>query len=107
MVSPSARLSHATVVAPQVVEGAVVGDLEEPRTDRRQRFNLGQRGVGPRKSLLHDVFAVRDPSGDARAKTMQIRAHLGDELEETLPRVVQGRDEGIALRHGKSQASSE
>jgi len=101
-------LAHATIVAPKVVERAVVGDLEEPGTKRRYGFELGKRVVRPSEGLLHDVLSVGDRSRHARAVAMQVRSQLGHELEKAAPCVVQGRNEGILLSsHRRPQASSE
>jgi hypothetical protein len=93
------RLAHTTVVAPEEIERPVVRDLEKPRPKRRHAFDFGERVVRARERLLHDVLSIGDRPGHARAIAMQVRAHLGDELEKTAPRFVQRRDERVLLRH--------
>jgi hypothetical protein len=99
------RLAHPQLVAPQVVDRAVVGDSKQPGAQRRQFLQLGQLVVCTRKSILDDVLAVGNRAGHARAVAVQFRAHVVDEGEKLTASLVQLGEDRVVRRATHSISS--
>jgi hypothetical protein len=92
------RLAHARLVAPQMIQSAVVRDAEQPGAERRHLVHLRQQVIGAGQGLLHDVLAVRHRAGHARTVAVQLRPQIGHQLEETAAALMLNREEGIGRR---------
>ncbi len=88
------RLSHAHRPATQQIDGAVMGDPEQPGSKRRHLLHLLQRHESPGERVLHDVLAVDDRSHETRAITMQLGPQLAGQGKELRP--------AVAVRRGRS-----
>jgi hypothetical protein len=79
------RLCCADRSAAQQVQHAVVGDPEQPGTERRDSAQPVQGDEGPGKGVLHDVLAVYHRSHETRTITVELRPQLSDQGEELRP----------------------
>src|SRR5260370_2049110 len=81
------RFGHAHRPAAQQVEGAVMGDPEQPGSKRRRLLQalflkLLQRHESPDERVLHDVLAVDDRSHETLAIAVQFGPQLAGQGEE-------------------------
>jgi len=101
------RLAHAAVVAAQMVDGAMVGDAEQPRAQRGHARQVGQQVVGACQCVLHDVLAVDHRTGHACAVAVQFRAQVGHQRQELPTAFVQAEQPGVLFFHHAATSSSE
>ena len=90
------RFGHAHRPAAQQVEGAVMGDPEQPGSKRRRLLQVLQRRESPNERVLHDVLAVDDRSHETRAIAVQLGPQLAGQGEEPRPAFVVQRGPSCA-----------
>src|SRR5260370_4512190 len=68
------RFGHAHRPAAKQVEGAIVGNPEQPRAKQGCLLEVMQRYESPRECILHDILTVDDRSHEACAIAMKLRS---------------------------------